>query len=125
MTHAIDWFEIPCQDLPRAQRFYETVLGRPMRREAMGPGQGAVFAYAPPASGGCLIERPDRCVAPNAGACIYLNCDPGLDNAVARVAAAGGTVIDPCITLPDGRGFIAHLRDTEGNTVGLHAGQRG
>jgi hypothetical protein len=95
-----------------------------MRRVPMGPGQGAVFAYALPASGGCLIERADRRVAPDAGVCIYLNCDPGLDGAVARVAAAGGTVIDPCITLPEDRGVIAHLRDTEGNTVGLHAGQR-
>jgi predicted enzyme related to lactoylglutathione lyase len=30
--HAINWFEIPCQDLERATNFYETVLGRRMQR---------------------------------------------------------------------------------------------
>jgi predicted enzyme related to lactoylglutathione lyase len=31
--------------LNHAQAFYEAVLGRTMRREDMGPSQGAVFAY--------------------------------------------------------------------------------
>lgn len=42
---AISWFEIPTTQLDAAQAFYATVLGRPMRREAMVPSQGAVFAY--------------------------------------------------------------------------------
>ena len=45
MNNAISWFEIPTTQLDRAQAFYEAVLQRPMRREAMGPSQGAVFAY--------------------------------------------------------------------------------
>jgi len=43
---------------------------------------------------------------------------------VARVAAAGGQLIDACIEPPRGIGFIAHLRDTEGHTVGLYAATR-
>jgi len=45
MKNAISWFEIPNTQLDAAQAFYEAVLGHPMRREAMGPSQGAVFAY--------------------------------------------------------------------------------
>ena len=37
MKSAISWFEIPTPQLDQAQVFYESVLGRPMRREAMGP----------------------------------------------------------------------------------------
>jgi len=46
MSHdAIHWFEIPVADLDRAQRFYETLLARTMRREQMvGPQSLAVFA---------------------------------------------------------------------------------
>ncbi|GKT18610.1 VOC family protein [Acidovorax sp. SUPP2522] len=118
---AISWFKIPCADLGRAQAFYEQVLGRPMQRQTMGGDPLAVFAYDRPATGGCLIEGPSRRVAPDAGTRIYLDCAPGLDAAVDRIAPAGGRVIDACIELPNGIGFIAHLCDTEGNTVGLHA----
>ena len=59
MTSAISWFEIPTRRLDAAQAFYETVLGRPMRREAMGPSEGAVFAYdAEVGVGGALMMGP-------------------------------------------------------------------
>ena len=45
MKNAISWFEIPTTKLDQAQAFYESVLARPMRREPMGPSQGAVFSY--------------------------------------------------------------------------------
>lgn len=120
-TNAINWFEIPCADLDRAQTFYEQVLARPMRREAFGGAPMALFSYEQPATGGCLIKDAERQVAPNAGVRIYLDCSPGLDAAAYRVPLAGGKLLDACITLPDGMGYIAHLRDTEGNTIGLHA----
>ncbi|MDP3654401.1 MAG: VOC family protein, partial [Rhodoferax sp.] len=34
MKNAISWFEIPTTQLEQAQAFYESVLGRPMRRES-------------------------------------------------------------------------------------------
>ncbi|WCM93405.1 VOC family protein [Acidovorax sp. NCPPB 2350] len=123
-ARAINWFEIPCADLGRAQAFYERVLGRPMRREDFGGDPMAVFAYGDPNTGGCLAAGPARRAAGDGGVRIYLDCMPGLGAAVGRIAAAGGEVIDACIELPHGIGFIAHLRDTEGNTIGLHASAR-
>lgn len=117
--NAVNWFEIPCTDLGRAQAFYEAVLGRPMRTGQHDPEAVAIFSYGQPATGGCLVEG--RTVAPGAGVRIYLDCEPGVQAALNRVAAAGGQVIDPCIDLPEGMGVIAHIRDTEGNTIGLHA----
>ena len=45
MKNAISWFEIPTTQLDAAQAFYEATLGRAMRRENMGPSEGAVFPY--------------------------------------------------------------------------------
>ena len=55
------------------------------------------------------------------GSLVYLNAEPSLDAVLARVAAAGGQVTLPRTALPPGMGFFAHVRDSEGNRVGLHA----
>ena len=119
MSQAITWFEIPVGDLARAQRFYETVLGRALRRENFGGGEIAVFPYERPATGGCL--QAGASAAPGHGIRIYLDCTPSLDAALARVEPAGGQIAQPKSALPPGMGYIAYLRDTEGNDVGLHA----
>ena len=121
MNNAISWFEIPVMDMDRAQRFYETVLGRTLRREDFGGETLAVFPYDGPATGGALQLAANRPAAAGSGVRIYLDCMPGIDAALSRIDAAGGQVIAPKTALPSGMGFIAHLRDTEGNEVGLHA----
>lgn len=117
---AITWFEIPVADIERAQRFYETVLANPMRREHMGEHTLAVFAYTEPATGGCLMSGAGMAPAA-AGTVVYLDASPELDGALARVSAAGGRVVLPRTELPEGMGCFAHIIDTEGNRVGLHA----
>ena len=52
---------------------------------------------------------------------MYLNAEPSLDAALERAVAAGGKVAMPRVDLPDGMGCFAHLLDTEGNRIGLHA----
>ena len=123
MPNAISWFEIPTQQLDQAQTFYESVLGRPMRREAMGPSQGAVFAYDKEAGGvgGALMMGPSAPALAAGGTLAYLDASPALDAALARVEAAGGRVVLPRQALPPGMGFFAHITDLDGNRVGLHA----
>ena len=123
MTNAISWFEIPTVQLDRAQAFYESVLGRPMRRETMGPSQGAVFAYDRAAAGvgGALMMGPSAPALATGGTLVYLDASPALDAALARVVVAGGQVVLPRQALPPGMGFFAHLTDLDGNRVGLHA----
>jgi len=122
MKSAISWFEIPCAQLDRAQTFYEAVLGRKMRREPMGPSEGAVFSYqADQGVGGALLAGPTA-PAPSAnGTLVYLDASPSLDAALARVGAAGGSIALPRQALPPGLGFFAHITDLDGNRVGLHA----
>ena len=121
MSNAINWFEIPVTDMDRAQHFYETVLGRSLRRQDFGDENLAVFPYDAPATGGCLQLGAHTSAAPGSGIRIYLDCMPGIDAALARVEGAGGRIVMPKVELPQGIGFIAHMRDTEGNEVGLHA----
>lgn len=123
MKNAISWFEIPTTQLDKAQAFYEAVLGHPMRRENMGPSEGAVFAYDPQAdgTGGALMMGPTAPKPSSGGTLVYLDASPSLDAALARVVAAGGQVALPRQALPPGMGYFAHITDLDGNRVGLHA----
>jgi uncharacterized protein len=120
--HALTWFEIPVQDLDRAQRFYETLLGRPLRRETMGPHALAVFPYGEGQVGGCLMAGPAMSPSTD-GSLIYLAAGPRLAEPLGRLAAAGGRLLQPRTELPGELGCFALLQDSEGNRVGLHAPQ--
>lgn len=118
--NALNWFEIAVNDLDRAAAFYERVLAKKLTRESMGPVQMAMLPYNEPGVGGCLMKAPE--MTPHRdGAMVYLNAAPAIDAMLARVADAGGSIALPKTALPDGMGFYAHMIDTEGNRVGLHA----
>jgi predicted enzyme related to lactoylglutathione lyase len=122
-AHAINWFEIPVRDLDRAQRFYETLFHRALRREAMGPETTlAVFPYEQGAGvGGCLFAGANAPAPSLGGTVVYLNAAPSLNAVLARLGEAGGKLLLPRVDLPDGMGAFAHIEDSEGNRVGLHA----
>ena len=118
--HAVNWFEIPVKSMDRAQAFYETLLAAKLHRENMGEQTMAVFPYDDNAVGGCLLAAAG--VEPSAqGALVYLNAKPSLDTVLARVEAAGGRITTPKVQLPGDMGVFAHITDTEGNRLGLHA----
>ena len=120
--NAINWFEIPVSDIDRAQAFYEKMLGKSLRRDPMGScGVLAVIPYEQPGVGGALMSGSEAPQPAAQGTLVYLNADPALDAAIERAVAAGGQIAMPRVELPDGMGFFAHILDTEGNRVGLHA----
>ncbi|MCA3237577.1 MAG: VOC family protein [Curvibacter sp.] len=122
MDSAINWFEIPTVQLDRAQSFYEAVLGRPMRREVMGPSITAVFSYNPGVgTGGALVMGPTAPKVSSDGPLVYLDASPSLDAALDRAVRHGGSVALPRQALPPGMGYFAHIHDLDGNRVGLHA----
>jgi predicted enzyme related to lactoylglutathione lyase len=115
-TTSINWFEIPVHDLGRAAAFYEQVLAVALKRETF---HGTPMAMFCADVGGALVQDERR--RPTAdGALVYLDASGKLDDCLARVAAAGGAVLTPRTDIGD-PGFIALVRDTEGNTIGLHA----
>jgi len=121
VSHASNWFEIAVTEMDRAARFYETVLGAPIRRDSPNytGKQVAILPYEEPGSGGALVHDPKRTPG-GGGSLVYLNVNGKLDACIARVAAAGGTVLAPKVDIGPA-GFIAIVRDSEGNTVGLHS----
>lgn len=121
MNKPINWFEIPAVDLSRAQTFYERILGVQLKQEQMGAASMAVFPYdRDAATGGCIVNAPGYNPSRD-GIAIYLNAGDSLDAVLNRIAEAGGEISRPKTALPPGMGSFAHIIDTEGNRVGLHA----
>ena len=120
-VHALNWFEIPVRDLNRARAFYETLLATTLRRETIGASQLAVFVCGEQGVGGCLMAGDTAPAPSTGGTLVVLNATPSLAAVLARVDPAGGRITTPRVQLPGDMGCFAHITDTEGNRVGLHA----
>ena len=120
MQNAIDWFEIPVADLPRATAFYAEVLRIELRTEHVENTLMAIFPYAKAGHGvgGALVHDPRRRPS-SSGPVLYLNAGADIRGAVDRTARAGGVVTLPVTDIGE-PGLIALIQDTEGNVVGLH-----
>ena len=119
--NAIDWFEIPVRNMDRAATFYEALLSTSIRRETINGSALGVFSYGEDATGGCLMAGEKAPAPATDGTLIYLHAGPSLDAVLARVESLGGRITTPKVTLPGDMGVFAHIADTEGNRVGLHA----
>lgn len=122
-VNAINWFEIPAEDINRAKAFYETIFGIEMKVEETMPGmQMASFPYEPGSGkvAGAVVQgqmhQPSQ-----AGAVLYLNANPDLSSVLEKVDAAGGQVVMPKMKISDEIGSMAFFVDTEGNKIGLHS----
>jgi hypothetical protein len=114
------WFEIPVQDLDRAQRFYEGVLGVELTRSERGPLQMAMFPIAHHAPGTCgALVKAEGYVPSHLGTLVYFSVED-IEATLARVEAGGGTPLSPRTSIGD-YGYIAHFEDSEGNRVALHS----
>ena len=120
--NAVGWFEIYVQDMDRARRFYEAVLGKALQKLDSPAGEIDMWSFPGDQSsygiGGALAKMPGVASGGNSTV-VYFSCE---DCAVeeGRVAANGGRVMRP--KFPIGQyGFIALAFDTEGNLFGLHS----
>jgi predicted enzyme related to lactoylglutathione lyase len=118
VTSTITWFEIPATDFARAVRFYETIFATPLVHLAAFPGM-AIFPYERPGISGC-VTHGDGHRPSGDGVVVYLNCDGQIDQVLDRSEKAGGSVVQPKYYIPN-VGWVAQIRDSEGNRVGLHA----
>lgn len=114
----VTWFEILAADFERAVSFYEATFGVELRRDPAWPGM-AIFPYQPPAVGGCVVKAKDAGPA-DGGVTVYLNCDGKIDEVLGRVSGSGGAILEAKSHIPN-VGWVAQIRDSEGNRVGLHA----
>ena len=120
MKNPVAWFEIYVDDLERAKRFYEAVLGVRLTRLDGTEFEMWAFPMADKAYGaaGALIRLPDYPAGANS-TLVYFSCE---DCAVEadRAAKAGGKIETPKKSVGQ-YGFIALVVDSEGNMIGLHS----
>ena len=94
--NAVNWFEIPVSDMDRAVAFYEAMLGITMERMTAGTSV-AVFPHDEGGVGGALSL--DGREPSSSGSLVYLEVDGPLQDALDRVAGAGGEVVKNTETL--------------------------
>jgi predicted enzyme related to lactoylglutathione lyase len=85
MPHVLNWFEIPVTDFPRAQRFYEAVLGFKIEPFVMGPMTIGMLGTDHESVGGAIVHGEGGEPAQN-GTLVYLN---GGDDLAPMLARAG------------------------------------
>jgi uncharacterized protein len=108
-------FEIPADDMDRAEKFYAAVFGWTFRRweGPMDYRLATTGGSSERGIDGALLKRPH----PGAGTVNTVDV-PSLDEYVWRVEKAGGRVTVPRMAIP-GVGWLAYVADPEGNQLGL------
>jgi predicted enzyme related to lactoylglutathione lyase len=124
MQNAISWFEIPTTDINRAQKFYETIFGIAMIPMDMPNIQMRMFPLDDMMTqvGGALVDSGGfHKASATDGPLIYLNANPDVQHILDKVVEAGGSIMLPKTEISPEYGFMAILKDTEGNRVALHS----
>ncbi|MHA7813394.1 MAG: VOC family protein [Phycisphaerales bacterium] len=114
------WCDIFVDDLDRACAFYEGVCNIACQRESFGDIQFAVLEHAE-GNGGCLVPRqPGQSDSRWGGALVYHNVDGRIRDAVEKVEALGGKVVQDVHAIGP-HGCRALIEDSEGNPMALHS----
>lgn len=116
---ALTWFQVPAVDFRRAVNFYNAVLQTTLREETMADETMGLFPYQEGGVGGAVTLASYLKPGEN-GTNVFLLVKGELNDALDRVAKAGGKLLTPKTELP-GMGHYAVIRDTEGNRIGLHS----
>jgi uncharacterized protein len=123
-TNAINWFDIPVIDLPRAKHFYQVIFSIHMEEMQMGNVRMASFPYegGNGKAGGALVAY-DMYKPTTEGVMIYLNANPDLATVLEKVQQEGGQIVMQKTQISPEIGYMAFIIDTEGNRIGLHSQQ--
>jgi uncharacterized protein len=118
-------FEIPVDETARAKEFYRSAFDWQLDDADMGGGniyttvtttpidEQSRIPTEPGAINGGLMQRTPDTPAP-----VITIGVAGIDDALKKVEAGGGSVVQPRTEIP-GMGAFAYFKDTEGNVVGL------
>jgi len=118
----VGWFEIYVNDLPRATKFYETVLKKQLSKLDAPGGEVEMIAFPmerdSSGASGALVKMNGVQAGGNSTIVYFVSEDCAQE--ASRAEAAGGKVMKP--KFPIGPyGFITLLFDTEGNIFGVHS----
>ncbi len=116
----VRWFEIYVQDMARAKAFYESVFQAKLER--LNNPEPEMWAFPMKMAGtGCAGSLVKMDNGPSGGnsVLIYFACEDCAIEA-SRVAKFGGRIEREKFSIGE-YGYIALVRDTEGNMIGLHS----
>lgn len=122
--NAISWFEIPAEDLSRAQKFYETIFEIQMIPMDLANFQMRMFPIEDMMNGiGGALIKSEGFYKPSAtdGTLVYLNANPDVQVVLDKIETAGGKIVVPKTQISPEYGYMAVFIDTEGNRVALHS----
>ena len=120
--NSVCWFEIYVDDMTRAKKFYETVLGTELTKLDSPMPEIEMFAFPMEKDGagasGALVKMEG--VSPGGGGTlVYFDCDDCATEA-SRVESAGGKIEKPKMSIGE-YGFMVLAVDSEGNMLGLYS----
>ncbi|NND15917.1 MAG: VOC family protein [Eudoraea sp.] len=120
----VGWIEIPVTDMERAKTFYENVFNISISIHDMG---GVIMGWFPmnenkPGSSGSLVLHEEYKPSLTHGSVLYFTCKDVVDE-LSRVAPAGGEVLQEKTEIGGGHGYMALVKDSEGNRIALHSNQ--
>lgn len=120
--NVVGWFEIPVINMDRAKAFYEKVFNITISVHDLGELQMGWFPSAPDKKGasGSLVQHGMYKPSSTDGPLIYFTC-PDLTMELRRVEEAQGEIMKPKTEIGGGHGFMALVKDTEGNRIALHS----
>ena len=118
----VGWFEIPVTNMERAKQFYETVFEVSISVHNLGEIIMGWFPHNPDKSGspGSLVLNKMYIPSDTTGALLYFSCKDVADE-LSRVVKSGGEIIQSKTEIGGGHGFMALMKDSEGNRIALHS----
>ena len=119
----VNWFEIYVDDIDRARKFYETVLGLEMLDMQMPEGMDMKMVSFPwvegaPNATGALVQMANMKAGGNSTVVYFQSEDCQIEQD--RIESAGGKILQPKFPIGE-HGFCAWGIDTEGNYFALHS----
>ena len=125
-SQMVGWFEVPVLDMDRAVQFYTTVFNIDIKVQQFGPTAMGWFPFPEDANakgaGGSLIHNPAHYKPSDQGALLYFTSRSGdVNDELDRIEAAGGEILKPKTQISEDHGYMALIKDTEGNRIALHS----
>lgn len=119
-TNPVIYFEIPVNDLNRAEAFYTAVFGFVFEREIIDNYEMALFPFTDAKAGiSGALAKGDVYVPSKNGVILYFKTFD-IDDTIQKAITKGGSLLYPK-THNDTHGFfVAEIEDSEGNRIALH-----
>jgi predicted enzyme related to lactoylglutathione lyase len=120
LQNPVNWYEIPVNNLDRAQTFYEYVFNIEMKRKDFGNLQMVWFPMQENAPGatGALIKA-ESYIPSYEGTMVYFSVE-NINSVLKKIIEKGCKILNPKMSIGE-FGYVAHFEDCEGNRIALHS----